>query len=207
MSYRQLKFERWTFQNCGQGQIHFFTFPFDQPHVGQNTDTKTSILSKFVHSASHSASDMALSLEKDETIEVLKHGLTHVVAHDPSQGPLLDQCEEIAKYLYERPRSAAESKVKPGKSRSGKSGKPNWHKWNKKRAKEADEKVKVEPPAVKDVETSKEPDEKVKARPAGKDVKKRSQERREKVKAKAAVKDVKKRSKEPDEKVKRKKTK
>ena len=155
-----------------------FTFPCDQPHVGQNTDTKTSISSKFVHSASHSASDMALSLEKDEIIEVLKHGLTHAVAHDPSQGPLLDQCEEIAKYLYERLRSADESK--PAKSRSGKSrksGKSNWSKWNKKRAKPADVKVKVEPPAVKGVERrSKEPDEKVKARPAVKHVKKRSKD-------------------------------
>ena len=126
--------------------------------MGQNTDTKTSIISKFVHSASRAASDMALSLEKHETIEVLKHGLTHVVAHDRSQGPLIAQCEEIAKYLYEHLRSAAVSKVKPAKSRSGKSGKPNWRKWNQKRAKEAGEK---EPPAVKDVENrSKEPEEK-----------------------------------------------
>ena len=170
--------------------------------MGQNTDTKTSILSKFVHSASRAASDMALSLEKDETIEVLKHGLTHVVAHDRSQGPLIAQCEEIAKYLYEHLRSAAVSKAKPAISRSGKSGKPNWRKWNQKRAKEAGEK---EPPAVKDVETSKEPDEKVKTRPAVKNVQNLSKERREKVKAKAAVKDVKNRSKEPDEMVKRKK--
>ena len=152
MSYRQLKFERWTFQNCGPGQLHFFTFPFDQPHchVGQNTDTKTSILSKFVHSASRAASDMALSLEKHETIEVLKHGLTHVVVHDRSQGPLIAQCEEIAKYLYEHLRSADVSKVKPAKTRSGTSGKSNWRKWNQKRAKEAREKE----------NRSKEPEEK-----------------------------------------------
>ena len=132
---------------------------------------------------------MALSLEKDEVIEVLKHALTHVVVHDPSEGALLPQCEEMAKYLYERLRFAGAAKVKPPKnSRSGKSGKSNWVQWKERRSKEPDEKAEAEP--MKDVKKrTKKPEEKVKAEPQVK------KEPDEKVKAKPAAKHVKTRKK------------
>ena len=182
-------------------QVHFSHVQLTS-RMRQNIHTHIHLIEVgTVQSASHVASDMALSLEKDEAIEVLKHALTHVVVHDPSEGALLPQCEEMAKYLYERLRSAAAAKVKPPKnSRSGKSGKSNWVKWRE-RSKEPDEKVEAEP--VKDVKKrTKEPDEKVKAEPQEKDVKKRRKEPEEKVKAEPQVKDVKKRRKEPEEKVK-----